>query len=110
MPERETRRGRAPSSHGARTTVRVPPELERVVDRLAEDLHTSRNDALLRLAARGAALHERERQIAARAEQRWAAVLAADDDIDGGGDFPPADEAYDAVMGARADWLGLSPE
>lgn len=109
MSERETRRGRAPSSHGARTTLRVPPELERAVDRLAEDLHTSRNDALLRLAARGATLYEQERQIAARAEQRWAAVLEAEG-VDDGGDFPPADEAYEAVMGARADLLGLSPE
>jgi hypothetical protein len=84
--------------------------LERVVDRVAEELNTSRNDALLRLAARGAASYERERRISDRAEQRWAAVLAADRDIDDASDFPPADDAYEAVMGARVDLLGLSPE
>jgi predicted transcriptional regulator len=80
--------------------LRVPPDLAEVVDRLAEELHTSRNDALLQLAARGAALYRQEMEIAAVREQRWAAVLESYRDVDEN-DLPSADEAYDAIMSAN---------
>ena len=110
MPDQVPRRGRAPGNRGNRTTVRVPPDLAEVVDRLADELHTSRNDALLRLAARGAALYRQESEIAELREQRWAGVLESlGPDIDEG-DLPSPQETYDAIMSARADLLDLPPE
>lgn len=107
MPDKPAR-GRAVSSSGARTTLRIPPELAEAVDRLADELSTSRNDALLRLAARGAALYRQERLVAELREQRWAAVLESYGDVDEN-DLPPADETYEAIMSARADLLDLPP-
>ena len=100
MPDRKPTRGRAASSHGQRTTVRIPPELGAAVDRLADELRTSRNDALLRLAERGAALYRQELEIAKLREQRWLGVLASYDDVDED-DLPSADETHEAIMRAR---------
>jgi predicted transcriptional regulator len=102
-------RGRAPRSGGDRTTVRVPPDLLEAVDRLAAELNTSRNDALLRLARRGAGLYGQEREIAELREQRWAGVLRSYDDVDEG-DLPPAEETYELIMRAREGLLDLPPE
>lgn len=52
---------RAPRSQGPRTTLRVPGESAAVADGLALELGISRDDALLRLATRGARLRERNR-------------------------------------------------
>lgn len=103
---------RAPRSEGPRTTLRVPPALVTIADRMAAELHVSRNDALLRLASHGASLYERERQIVERKEQRWQAVMEAmDAEVgDDSGEFSSAEEAYEAVMSARADLLDLPPE
>jgi predicted transcriptional regulator len=111
MPDGESRRGRAPRSSGDRTTLRIPPDLLAEVDRLAEELNTSRNDALLRLARRGTALYREELEIAELREQRWAGVLASygDDDPDEGEPLPP-EEVYEAIMSARADLLDLPPD
>jgi hypothetical protein len=102
--------GRAPRSDGPRTTLRLSPELAAVADRLAAELHVSRNDALLRLAARGAAIYESEREIAERAEQRWAAVLARDAGLPADGEHPSSDELDEAVMNAWADLFDLPPD
>jgi uncharacterized protein (DUF1778 family) len=112
MAEQRPRPSRAPRSEGPRTTLRVPPALVAIADRMASELHVSRNDALLRLASHGASLYEQERQIVERKEQRWQAVIEAmdaeaDHDL---GEFPSAQEAYEAVMNARADLLDLQPE
>jgi predicted transcriptional regulator len=110
MPEPAPRRGRAPGNRGTRTTLRIPPDLAEVVDRLAGELHTSRNDALLRLATRGAALYRQEMEIAELREQRWAAVLESyGEDIDEGEPLSE-EELYEAIMSARADLLDLPPE
>ena len=69
---------RAPRSDGSRTTLRVPDTLTTTADRLASDLSISRNDALLRLATRGAQLYELEQRIADRRAERWAAVFPGD--------------------------------
>ena len=91
---------RAPRAQGRRTTLRVPTALAAAVDDLAKELGISRNDALLRLATRGARLHEEERVIAATRAARLAAVFTGstllDDDA-----YPPADEARDAVLSSR---------
>lgn len=91
---------RAARSEGPRTTLRVPDALAATADRLARELEVSRNDALLRLAARGARLYEREQEIAARAAERWAAVVPGDVSSDEA-DLPSPEEARAAVLTAR---------
>jgi hypothetical protein len=98
----ETGSPRAPRSAGPRTTLRLPEPLAAVAERLAEELKISRNDALLRLATRGARLYEQELSIAARREERWAAVVPGAVDIDLA-DLPSPDEARDAVLASRDD-------
>lgn len=93
---------RAPRSEGPRTTVRLPDVLAAVAERLARELKISRNDALLRLATRGAQLYELEQSISLRSERRWAAVVPGVVDIDDT-DFPSAEEARDAIFAARAE-------
>jgi hypothetical protein len=88
---------RAPRSEGPRTTLRLPQTLAEAADRLARELEISRNDALLRLATRGAQLYELEQSIAARRHERWAAVVPGVVDVDRA-DLPSPDEARDAVL------------
>lgn len=91
---------RAPRSVGPRTTLRLPDALADAAARLARELAISRNDALLRLATRGARLYEQEQRIAARRAERWAAVVPGVVDIEHA-EFPSPDEASDAVLAAR---------
>lgn len=95
---------RAPRSDGPRTTLRVPDTLAEVADHLAGELGISRNDALLRLATRGAQLYEQERLIETRRAARWAAVRPGAVDLDGAL-LPSPDEARAAVR----DGLGEAP-
>ncbi len=88
---------RAPRAQGPRTTLRLPAPLADVADRLARELDISRNDALLRLATRGARLYEVEQSIAARRQERWAAVVPGVVDIDRA-ELPTLDEARDAIF------------
>lgn len=112
VAEPRPRSSRAPRSDGRRTTLRVPFALIEVVDKLAAELHVSRNDALLRLASRGASLYEQERRIAELRDQRWQAVMATMDSETAGeeGELPSADELYETVMSARADLLDPPPD
>jgi hypothetical protein len=91
-------RPRAPRSEGTRTTLRLPDSLAAVADRLADELEISRNDAVLRLATRGARLYEQELDIAARRAARWAAVVPGDVDLDA---LPSPEEAREALAAAR---------
>jgi len=91
---------RAPRSEGPRTTLRLPDALAGVAERLARELDISRNDALLRLATRGARLYEQEQSIAVRGAQRWAAVVPGVADVDHA-DLPSPSEARDAILAAR---------
>lgn len=93
-------RERAPRSEGPRTTLRVPDALVDTAERMAGELGISRNDALLRLATRGAQLYEREQSIALRREQRWAAIVPGVLDDAG---FPSPAEATGAILAARGD-------
>jgi hypothetical protein len=84
MPPIDRREGgspRAPRAEGPRTTLRVPDDLADTADRLGMELGISRNDALLRLATRGAQLYALEQSIAARRAARWAAVVPGDVDM-----------------------------
>lgn len=110
ITDRARRVSRAPRSDGPRTTLRVPVELMTIADRLADELGVSRNDALLRLATRGADLYDSERQIEEIREQRWAAVLAEAPDVGDYSDLPTEDEAREAIMRARESLFDLPPE
>lgn len=97
-----TTRKRAPRVQGLRTTLRVPDTLIAQADLLAAELGISRNDALLRLATRGAELQERQRLIAERRDARWAAVMeqaAAVEQVE----FPSFDEVQQAIFGPHED-------
>jgi len=93
---------RAPRSKGPRTTLRLPDALADVAERLARELDISRNDALLRLATRGARLYEHEQSIAVRRAERWAAVVPGVLDVDHA-DFPTPSQAQQAILAARDD-------
>jgi hypothetical protein len=93
-----SRAPRAPRSEGPRTTLRLPDALAATADRLADELEISRNDALLRLATRGARLYEQELGIALQRAERWAAVVPGDVDFDA---LPSPDEAREAIVAAR---------
>lgn len=110
IADRARRVSRAPRSDGPRTTLRVPVELMTIADRLADELGVSRNDALLRLAARGAKLYEREHQIEEIRDQRWAAVLSEAPDVGEYGELPTEEEAREAIMRARESLFDLPPE
>jgi len=79
----------------------VPHSLLDTADRLAQELGTTANDAIVRLAEEGAASRERHERIAALASERRAAVERA-----GFSDalaFPSADELHDAMLAGRRD-------
>lgn len=99
-PAPRRRSVRPAGDDGLRTTLRVPESLIESADRLAAELGVSRNDALLRLAARGAQLYEQDRLIAERREARRAAIFA---DADGGAvdDLPSPEEMRAAVLADR---------
>jgi hypothetical protein len=92
---------RAFPSDGPRTTLRVPKGLAQLADQLARELGVSRNDALLRLAARGAKLYEQQLSIASRQKERLAAVVPGSAEIDSP-ELPSPEEAREAVLAARA--------
>lgn len=98
---------RAPRTEGPRTTLRVPDELAASADRLGEELGISRNDALLRLATRGARIYELEESIAVRRAERWAAVLPGVVDMEAA-DFPSPEEARAAVLAGDSENDGTS--
>lgn len=77
-PPDTVRRKRSPRRDGSRTTLRVPPELAASTRAYAGELGTTSNDALIRLAERGAAIYEGEREVGRLAAERTAAVLAGD--------------------------------
>lgn len=107
---RATRRptARAPRSEGPRTTLRLPARLAEAADHLARELEISRNDALLRLATRGAHLYELEQSIAARRHERWAAVVPGVVDI-ALAEFPEPTEARAAILATSDDAPAPSP-
>jgi hypothetical protein len=68
-------------------------------DRLAEELGTTANDAIVRLAEEGASARERHQRIAALAAERRAAVerVGLSDALS----FPSADELHEAMLAGR---------
>lgn len=70
-------RRRAPRREGHRTTLTVPHTLVEAAERLADELGTTANDALVRLAEEGVQARERRAHIAFVAAERRAAVSGA---------------------------------
>jgi len=108
---RRMARQRAPRREGHRTTIRIPDDLAEEIERLAAAEGISKNDALLQLAAEGAALHSRKRLIQDRAKSRRKALITDESfaaHITDERALPPdyarfvtPEEASEAVMEAR---------
>jgi len=95
-------RRRAPRRAGVRRQVTVPPPLWETAGRLADELGTTPNDALIRLALDAASRVEREREVEARASAARAAVLAGIAEAADGG-FLGSEEAAEAAMALRRE-------
>lgn len=94
-------RRRAPRRTGHRTTLTVPHSVLDAADRLARELGTTANDAIVRLAEEGASSRERHQRIAAVASERRAAVEPS-----GLADalaFPSPEELHNAMLAGRRD-------
>ena len=96
------RRQRSPRRDGARTTLRVPSELSATVSDYAEELGTTPNDALIRLAERGAAIYEGEQEVARLAAERRAAMRAAQA-VDPDAELMSAEWVEWAIRSARGE-------
>jgi hypothetical protein len=72
-----------------------------VADRLAQELGTTANDAIVRLAEEGASSRERQARIAAVASERRAAVERVG--LSDARAFPSADELHKAMLAGRRD-------
>jgi len=96
----ESRR-RAPHREGQRTTLRVPEAVMRAARALADELGTTTNDAIVRLAEDGIAAGERRRQAERLARDRREAVARA-----GFADamsFPTPEEMRAAMLSGRRE-------
>ena len=92
------RPARAPKrSADRRTTLRVPKSLDAEVSRVSQELGISGNEALVRLAARGAESARRERALREVIERRHAAVLGSASH-DAAAPFPSASEMREAIL------------
>jgi hypothetical protein len=79
----------------------VPRSVFDAADRLAQELGTTANDAIVRLAEEGVSARERRAQIATLASERRAAVEHVG--LDKSLTFPSADEFHDAMLAGRRD-------
>jgi hypothetical protein len=79
----------------------VPHSVLTAADRLARELGTTANDAIVRLAEEGAVSREQHERIAALATKRRALVerTALSDALE----FPSPDELHEAMLAGRRD-------
>jgi hypothetical protein len=77
----------------------VPHSVLDAADRLAQELGTTTNDAIVRLAEEGASSRERHEQIAALAAERRATVERAG--LSDALAFPSAGELQEAMLAGR---------
>ncbi len=94
-------RRRAPRRPGHRTTLTVPHSVLDAADRLARELGTTANDAIVRLAEEGAAARERRERIAALASERRTAVERTG--LSDALAFPTAAQLHQAMLAGRRD-------
>lgn len=93
-PRRSTQgAGRTP---GRRTTLRVPETLDTEVARVSRELGISGNEALVRLAARGAESARREREVRRVIGRRHTAVMDASTRASAA--FPSEREMREAIL------------
>ena len=83
---------------GTRTTLRVPHAVAEAARQLAEEIGTSKNDAIIRLALAGARVVEGAREVAQKREARWEALVGHEAV---GDEFPDADEMRAASFALR---------
>ena len=91
-------RKRAPRRGGARTTLRVPPELERSAREVAEVLGTTPNDALILFAELGAPLYAQELELARTERGQMEAIIDALEPDDPSVEYPSAEEIREAAF------------
>ena len=94
-------RRRAPHREGQRTTLRVPDSVMHAAQVLAQELGTTPNDAIVRLAEEGIAASERRRLVERLARERREAVARV-----GFADamsFPTPDELRSAMLSGRRE-------
>lgn len=72
-----------------------------MADRVAQELGTTANDAIVRLAEEGASSRERHERIATLASERRAAVERPG--LNDALAFPSADELHEAMLEGRRD-------
>jgi hypothetical protein len=82
---------------GRRTTLRVPKSLDSEVSRVSRELGISGNEALMRLAARGAESARREREVRRVIERRHAAVMETAS-VEASTGFPSEGEMREAIL------------
>lgn len=100
MVQQASRRERAPRRAGTRTALTVPGPVLAAAQELADELGTTPNDALIRLAEEGALARRRRHEAAALAAERRAAVAGAElgDDAP---PLPPAEAVRAAMLSGR---------
>jgi hypothetical protein len=82
---------------GARTTLRVPDAVAAAAQQLADEIGTTKNDAIIRLALAGARVVEAAREVSEKREARWQALVT---DVVGE-ELPDADEMRAASFALR---------
>ena len=95
-------RRRAPARGGVRTTLRVPEDVFAEAQALAQELGTTPNDAIVRLARDGVEARRRRAQIRELAAARRAAVERSGF-ADATDTLPGPEDLRDAMLSGRAD-------
>ena len=94
-------RRRAPQREGRRTTLRVPDTVMRAAQTFADELGTTPNDAILRLAEEGIAASDRRRRVERlMRERREAVARVAHADATS---FPTPEEMTAAMLSGRRE-------
>lgn len=97
-PPRRGARRRAPKRGGQRTQLTVPQPLWDAARTLAEDIGTTPNDVIVRLAGQRLADAERQAELERIASERWEAYLRATPKAE----VAPAPELDDLLVAAAA--------
>lgn len=82
----------------------MPRPVLDAAERLARELGTTANDAIVRLAEEGAAARQRREQLTALACERQAAIERGRSDGERAVAFPSAGELHEAMLAGRRDW------
>lgn len=103
------RRQRAPKRAGHRAQLTVPEGLWTAIGQIADQLGSTRNDVLVRMASQRLAEVEGQARVRRLARERWDAFLAAERSAPQAG-MPSAEELVEAAQDLRRDLAGSSAE